>query len=376
MSKQKQNNPEIDFGFYAAVPRLLRTGYRQLTPAQKWLYTCLKDLCGDKGTCYRTLRVLATETGLSYGLLSESIPLLHSVGLIHAEKKKRSTGGKEVWHITIVDIWQENGKAHPTKRSQNEQNQQVSSNANVQNMNETPPECSQNERECSQNGDRRKNSLSKNITEERRENSKPESPQESPSQKEQKENPSSPSSSENKNKMKSTLSAEAMRIIALWEEIEGEPVLLTKKITDAALLLEKVKPTKEQLLACKTFCLKDNPEWYKTHGLDLASIANNWAKWRSVSKKQATPNPTSKSGLIAATPGSQYIVEELQSRYDDNFQAWLKTPEGIAAMAEYDAEQERQSEQAEEDKPYWMRTTVAGLSVPGHGQPGVYDPVW
>lgn len=172
MSKIKQQNPSIDFGFYATVPRVVRTNYRdKVTPIMKWLYTCLKDLCGDDGTCYRTLRVLSEETGISTGLLSESIPILHEVGLIHAEKKKRSTGGKEVWHITIVDIWIANGKAHPTKRSHYEQTQASENvhDTNVHNVNETTGECSCGERECSQILDRRKNTLSKNITEERTE---------------------------------------------------------------------------------------------------------------------------------------------------------------------------------------------------------------
>ncbi len=89
-------NPSVDFGFHAVIPRVIRTAYKHLTPVQKWLYVCLKDLCGDHGTCYRSLRALSEETDLSTGMLSESIADLHKAGLIHAEKKKRSTGGKEV----------------------------------------------------------------------------------------------------------------------------------------------------------------------------------------------------------------------------------------------------------------------------------------
>ena len=120
MSQQKRN-PDIDFGFHATIPRAIRTHYKTLTPMQKWLYVCLKDLCGEHGTCYRTVKVLSAETDISTGMISESIPHLHTAGLIHAEKKKRKEGGKEVWHITIVDIWPANGKLHPTKRSHSEQ---------------------------------------------------------------------------------------------------------------------------------------------------------------------------------------------------------------------------------------------------------------
>lgn len=37
MSK-KTHEPEIDIGFYASTPRIVRTHYRTLTPTQKWLY--------------------------------------------------------------------------------------------------------------------------------------------------------------------------------------------------------------------------------------------------------------------------------------------------------------------------------------------------
>src|SRR5260221_3245373 len=160
MSNQKQRDPDTDFGFHAKIPRVVRTGYKNLIPLQKWLYTCLKDLCGDHGTCYRTIKVLAEETGLSTGLISESIPLLHQVGLIHAEKKKRSANStKAVWHITIVDIWEANALMHPTKRSRGEHSSAPSENIhrvneNVHHVNEPsnepPGENSRGEPESSQ----------------------------------------------------------------------------------------------------------------------------------------------------------------------------------------------------------------------------------
>jgi len=151
MSKIK--NPEVDFGFHIVIPRIVRTGeaYKDLSPTQRWLYACLKDLCGDHGTCYRSLRALADETGISIGMLSESIRKLHDCKLIHAEKKRRTTGGKEVWHITIIDVWQANALAHPTKRSQNEQTPQNENvhTANVHTVNNNSRECSPAEQECS-----------------------------------------------------------------------------------------------------------------------------------------------------------------------------------------------------------------------------------
>lgn len=152
MGTSKEKNPKMDWGYYATIPRLIRTGYKDLTPVQKWLYVCLKDLCGESGTCYRALRTLAEETDISLGMLSESVRKLHEKGLIHAEKKRRNSGGKEVWHITIVDIWQLNGKEHPTKEcSQNEQsvpNNDVHT-PNVHTMNDKTPVCSPNEQKRS-----------------------------------------------------------------------------------------------------------------------------------------------------------------------------------------------------------------------------------
>src|SRR6266702_7797187 len=108
--EQQKHNPKVEWGFYATTPRIVRTQYKNITLVEKWLYVCLKDLCGDTGTCYRTLRVLASETDLALGTLSTGIRHLHDAGLIHAEKKRRSNNptAKEVWHITIVDIWQAN----------------------------------------------------------------------------------------------------------------------------------------------------------------------------------------------------------------------------------------------------------------------------
>ena len=156
---KKPQEPKQDWGFYAVTPRIVRTQYKDLSHAEKWLYTCLKDLCGDKGSCFRSLRSLSEETDISIASLSKMIPHLHSKGLIHAEKKRRSASGKEVWHISIVDIWQENAK-YCKDCSKNEQSHEedteVVQNMNkvVQNMNDVPPDCSKYERGCSNFSDR------------------------------------------------------------------------------------------------------------------------------------------------------------------------------------------------------------------------------
>jgi hypothetical protein len=159
MSKKPQE-PKQDWGFYAVTPRVVRTQYKELSHAEKWLYTCLKDLCGDKGSCFRSLRSLSEETDISTGSLSKMIPHLHKSGLIHAEKKRRSQSGKEVWHISIVDIWQANAK-YSKGCSEIEQSHEGTTEI-VQNLNEPTPDCSKNEQDteldCSNFVDRRINS--------------------------------------------------------------------------------------------------------------------------------------------------------------------------------------------------------------------------
>lgn len=168
----KRSDPEIDFGFHATTPRIIRTGYKNLTATQKWLYVCLKDLCGDHGVCFRTLEVLSRETDISEAMLSKSIYQLRDEGLITAIKKQRSSGGKGVWHISIVDIWGANAKAHPTKHTHKENSQNEdspkkpqSSQKNIHHMNEKGKENSYGEPEYSQNADRSNNTRSNTITE-------------------------------------------------------------------------------------------------------------------------------------------------------------------------------------------------------------------
>jgi len=163
MSKKSQE-PKRDFGFYATIPRIVRTKYKNLSHAEKWLYVCLKDLCGDKGTCFRTLRALSEETDVSTGSLSKMIPSLHKVGLIHAEKKRRTESGKEVWHITIADVWAENAKAC-SKNEQSASEVVQNPNKDVQNLNNKSENGSKNERDCSNFVDRRNNTEERTITE-------------------------------------------------------------------------------------------------------------------------------------------------------------------------------------------------------------------
>src|SRR6266702_539400 len=158
MSNQK-NNPKQDWGFYACTPRIVRTQYKHLSHTEKRLNVCLKDLCGDRGMCYRTLKVLSEETDLSTGNLSTRIRNLHDAGLIHAEKKRRSNNptGKEVWHITIVDIWQ----ANVEYCSKNERSQE-----DVQTMNHNVQKMKHNVQKMKHNVQKMKHNVQILLTEE------------------------------------------------------------------------------------------------------------------------------------------------------------------------------------------------------------------
>jgi hypothetical protein len=166
MSDKQKANPKVEWGYFAVTPRILRTQYKQLSHTEKWLYTCLKDLCGDKGMCFRTLRVLSQETDLSIGNLSIGIRHLHEAGLIHAEKKRRSNNptAKEVWHISIVDIWKSNVEYCSNYEHSAENVQEM--NDNVQIMNNPPLERSFPEQKRS-NFDDRRNNIEEQHSEER-----------------------------------------------------------------------------------------------------------------------------------------------------------------------------------------------------------------
>src|SRR5258708_3106062 len=139
MKQPVQENPYA-YG-YARMPRIIRKGYQNLTNLQKLLYIYIRDLCGEDGVCYRSLRSLKEETGFSIGYLATNIPVLHNEDLIHATMRKHHGTGWEIWHISIVDIWEKNAafiQAEKEKCSQDEQieNQSVHAmNKSVHHMN-------------------------------------------------------------------------------------------------------------------------------------------------------------------------------------------------------------------------------------------------
>jgi hypothetical protein len=155
---------------YTRVPNMLIFGYQEINPQEKWLYVCLKHLCGKAGTRHLSLRYISDQTGISVGALSGSkdpekknpgmMRRLHLFGLIHAEIKKKKQNGKEKdqpqYHVTITDVWLAN-QAFFQERSGNEHLEEEISgsvqnmNATVQNMNTLTGERSEYEQERSGN---------------------------------------------------------------------------------------------------------------------------------------------------------------------------------------------------------------------------------
>jgi len=82
--------------------------FAKLPETAKWLYVCLKDICGEteKGECFYSLRNLNGLIHMSISTLSRGIHKLVESGLILAHKV--GAKGREVFHIKIVNIWQEN----------------------------------------------------------------------------------------------------------------------------------------------------------------------------------------------------------------------------------------------------------------------------
>jgi hypothetical protein len=78
-----------------------------LTPYEVALYGHFKRVCGAEpnGVCWKSVRTLSKETGMSIGRVSEARAELARRGLIRMSQPKGP--GRSVT-VTIVDIWPEN----------------------------------------------------------------------------------------------------------------------------------------------------------------------------------------------------------------------------------------------------------------------------
>src|SRR5947209_12599749 len=136
--------PPRHYGF-AQVPRQVlrgekyKTGDKELSLIEKGLYSCLKDICGETGECFFSQRNLAAEIGTSASTLTRYIPKLRDKGLIYAEMKSHNSrdNNHKIWHIRIVDIWQENDALYEKQSFVADRNKATNASTSVSNRNET-----------------------------------------------------------------------------------------------------------------------------------------------------------------------------------------------------------------------------------------------
>ncbi len=105
--KMNKHTMHVSQDDHILVPSYIRTHFPDLTFSDKWFYVCLCEICLDEKTSTYSLRQLRQSTGLSPAALCRTIPNLVKAGLIEATKKRRDSGGAEVWHITLIDILRE-----------------------------------------------------------------------------------------------------------------------------------------------------------------------------------------------------------------------------------------------------------------------------
>lgn len=79
------------------------------------LYVHLKRVAAEDGTCWQKTGTLANACGMSTGSISKAKQELVSHNLIEITGEKRKHGGRELHHITITDIWEENIKRYSSK---------------------------------------------------------------------------------------------------------------------------------------------------------------------------------------------------------------------------------------------------------------------
>jgi len=144
-------NRRGDHIYFTMIPNVL--WFFDLTPADFKLYNTIVKTTGCDGQtqCFKSTKTLVKETGLSMGSISKAKARLEKAGLIERYSKKRTTGGRPIDHLVLVDIWKENmlffsevyspNEETPTLSSLSELRQRVfSRNEGVYSPNETEEE--------------------------------------------------------------------------------------------------------------------------------------------------------------------------------------------------------------------------------------------
>jgi len=344
---------------YARMPRVIRKGYKNLTKLQKLLYIYLRDLAGEDGTCYRSLRTLQEETEFSIGYLSENIPILHNEGLIHAEMKSSPSTHWQVWHITIVDIWEKNAaflqseKCSPDEQLIDKSVHRVNSSVHaVNSSDESVHTVNESVHAVILNKNPIENHITENNNREEREEvadatapaqihiSEVSQDNEEDTKKRrafmakvhkivaQANNgtrtpatkvtiPKRPT--QKPITMEPVIPEKALVILDRWDSIHGKPAPRTPKAIQAAQLLTVCDPSAEDLKKCQDWLYTtDRPgkPWYRSHGVHLPDIAENIGKWQSLQEappQTSAVNGHSPPGSNGAKPRPSALVSEEQS---------------------------------------------------------------
>ena len=151
-----------DKKYFTIIPNILWAEDLKLTAHDLILYTTIKKVAGENGTCFMSTYSLAKEAKMSTGQVSKSKQKLAGAGLIEIVTKRRNARGWPVDHITITDIWSRNIE-HFQKCSPGEQTPQSVHPVNTSSVN-----CSPGERNCSP-GETEEEPLKKNPSVEEKE---------------------------------------------------------------------------------------------------------------------------------------------------------------------------------------------------------------
>lgn len=103
-----------DHHFRSEIPNIVYE--LGLSPIAFIIYSYLKRIAGDTGSCFKSIANLIKPMGISESSykkyrkeLTEKFDILGGLPLIRVEERKKKNGTNETTLITIVPIWRENG---------------------------------------------------------------------------------------------------------------------------------------------------------------------------------------------------------------------------------------------------------------------------
>jgi len=99
-------NESNDRNYFVMVPGSVLL---QTDPYECRLYSIIKMVAGENGECILNTKELALLCGFGHGTVSEARQRLIEKGLIAGAFKKDEGFSQPVWHLSVVDVWEENG---------------------------------------------------------------------------------------------------------------------------------------------------------------------------------------------------------------------------------------------------------------------------